>query len=197
MAKVNRIITQKINLTITLFVLENNGKREQAIKIQKVYIVIKDLLDFKSATKRIPKILQTFDLSEPEIFRLSNSASLNLMARILGYENYNTIKPVLERYKGKTQMKIIKIEEDYNINFAQVVSYGKDGKSSILITTASEAVPSVVFNFNSKESMKEMLTAINQFVENDESFLDLHSLNNKLSNTDNRANQLNTNNSST
>ena len=54
--------------------------------------MINDLKEFKISTKRIQKILQTFEIKTPEAFRLSNSASLNFMARILGYENYNTIK---------------------------------------------------------------------------------------------------------
>ncbi len=158
--------------------------------------MIKDLSDFKSATKRIPKILQTFDLSKPEIFRLSNSAALNFMARILGYENYNTIKPVLEKYKGKTGMKFIQIEEDYFINLTQVISYGKNGSKSLLIVTTDEFTPSIDFDLNSKENVTKMLSAVNRFIEDDSTFLDLYSLSQKLKNTENRANQLNPNNSS-
>lgn len=44
---------------------------------------------FKQATKNLNKELTTLG------FELSHGATLNLMARTLGFKDYNTIKPIL------------------------------------------------------------------------------------------------------
>ena len=178
--------------------------------------MIKDLSDFKSATKRIPKLLQTFDLSKPNIFKLSNSASLNLMARILGYENYNTIKSVFDKTssKGKKTMKFIQLDESHMLNIEYIIEYKQEVKRDIFNNKDEHLVKILQidyeghyheFIFSSKESATKMLNAINQFIDNDETFFNLDALyqelnnraNQKLNNTDNRANQKNDNNHST
>lgn len=174
---------------------------------KKVNVMMKDLSDFKSATKRIPKLLQTFDLSKPNIFKLSNSAALNLMARILGYENYNTIKPVLDKIssKGKKIMKFIQIEKDRFNNVDHMIEYMKSKEKHIfnnediyrikMLFTEYEG-HHIEYDFTSDESASKMLNAINEFMQNNETFLNLDALEQKLKNTDNRANQLNPNNNS-
>ncbi len=73
--------------------------------------MINDLKDFKNSTKRIQSLLQTFEIKSPEAFKLSNSAALNFMARILGYENYNTIKAVLDKNISKGNKMFIEINQ--------------------------------------------------------------------------------------
>jgi hypothetical protein len=73
--------------------------------------MINNLKDFKKTSKKLQSILQTFEIRTPEAFKLSNSASLNFMARILGYENYNTIKTVLEKDFSKGKKMFINIRE--------------------------------------------------------------------------------------
>ena len=77
--------------------------------------MINNLKDFKNSTKKLQSILQTFDIKTPEAFRLSNSASLNFMARILGYENYNTIKSVLDRDFSKGKNMFIEINKHQGV----------------------------------------------------------------------------------
>lgn len=47
-------------------------------------------INFKQANRNLQKELQEFGL------KLSNSATLNLLSRVLGYKNYNTYKPIFE-----------------------------------------------------------------------------------------------------
>ena len=184
--------------------------------------MIESLADFKSATKRIPKILQTFDLTKPESFRLSNSAALNLMARILGYENYNTIKPVFDNIsKGNKKMKYIMIDENDTISLDSVVrfhirdnsvhgtdlsmdEYDRKNRYFIIqlnIGYENDYESLIEFSFkNSNISLKsaqEMQKAVRDFCSNDEPMLDLHKMHSKLSNTDNKSNQGNPNNKDT
>ena len=77
--------------------------------------MINNLKDFKTSTKKLQSILQTYEIKTPEAFRLSNSASLNFMARILGYENYNTIKPVLDQEYSKEKSMFIEIKKHQGI----------------------------------------------------------------------------------
>lgn len=73
--------------------------------------MINNLKDFKNSSKRIQSILQTFEIKTSDAFKLSNSASLNFMARILGYENYNTIKSVLGKNISKGNSMFIEINK--------------------------------------------------------------------------------------
>ena len=77
--------------------------------------MINNLKDFKASSKKLQSILQTYEIKTPEAFRLSNSASLNFMARILGYENYNTIKPVLDKGYLKEKSMFIEIKKHQGI----------------------------------------------------------------------------------
>lgn len=170
--------------------------------------MIKELSDFKSATKRIPKLLQTFDLSKPNIFNLSNSAALNLMARILGYENYNTIKSVFKNIsKGKKRMKRIETSKDMYLNTDHIISYCKEVSKNIheysktiyqiKILASEYEGHHLEYDFSSDENATKFLKSINDFLDGDTSLLRLDTLYQQLKNTDNRANQINSNNHST
>jgi putative lipase involved disintegration of autophagic bodies len=164
--------------------------------------MINDLKEFKNATKRIQKILQTFEIKTPEAFRLSNSASLNFMARILGYENYNTIKVVLENNISKEQeMKLIKMSENSYMNMAQLSGFRiaintKWNGDPIYNITFDEGEQSYsLYEFKKIENAQNVLNKIVEFAINDtEKLLDLDKIISKINNTDNRANQLNPNN---
>jgi len=82
--------------------------------------MINNLKDFKKTSKKLQSILQTFEIRTPEAFRLSNSASLNFMARILGYENYNTIKTVFEKKISKGNKMFIEIREKDGVSYSDM-----------------------------------------------------------------------------
>ena len=132
--------------------------------------MIKNLKEFKNATKRIQSILQTFEIKTPEAFRLSNSASLNFMARILGYENYNTIKAVLENNISKgNKVKLIKIRENQILNANSIseyniveTGYGDNIRYEVrfFILTESEQI----CDFKLKSDAKSVLSKTIEFV---------------------------------
>lgn len=132
--------------------------------------MIENLDDFKIATKRIPKILKTFDITKPEPFKLSNSASLNFMARILGYENYNTIKPVFDKKISKGNiMKIIKYGQNECLNATHLISW--ENAYSLILTTSNVEKP-----IKTRISV-ELFEKLTSFMISDEPYLDLYTLN--------------------
>lgn len=172
--------------------------------------MINNLKDFKNTTKRIQQILQTFEIKTPEAFRLSNSASLNFMARILGYNNYNTIKNVLENQISKEKkMKIIELDTHEFILAEQIITFQKhdwgnkewDVVMVMPLNYPSPDAPELRYKFTTKYIRDEVYNQIKEFCTNEESSLNLSNiikeLENKSKNKDNRANQLNPNNTST
>jgi hypothetical protein len=173
-----------------------NEDKRLIIVHYKVNVMIKSLDDFKTATRRIPKILNTFDLTKPDAFKLSNSAALNLMARILGYENYNTIKPVFEKkaLQGINSMKYIKLPDGLRLNAIHLVKwFPQNGRNEIVLISSDESACYMDFKVKHSDHMTIILDKIDDFMQNDEICFDFESLYSTLQNTDNHANQLNPN----